>query len=179
MCDPMTIATVVSVATTVASGYNDYQMGKAEGRVHEYNARLSENEAIRTRNKGVDEENKHREYVAQMISRQKTQQAANNLDLNSGSPLSLREDAARLGEADAMQIRENFTDQADALDSEKELSLASASAARAKGRNSFATSLLKAGGTAVSAGIDSSWFSADSSATTAMNYEPSAFAGYA
>ena len=126
MCDPMTLA-ITSTVLTAGSGYMNYQNSKREANaelaaaqtdkhVAEYNARLAENEAIRVRNKGVEEENRQRRDTAQLQSRQRAQLAANGIDINTGSAFQLIQDAEEQGNIDALTIRSNYADEADALE---------------------------------------------------------------
>jgi len=116
MCDPVTIAAVATVAASTMGAYQQVQQGKYQKDVADYNARTMENEAVRTRNVGVEQENIQRERTAQLISKQRAQLGASNVELDSGSALQLQEDAETLGEADALRIRSNFEDKATALE---------------------------------------------------------------
>lgn len=177
MCDPVTIGwmMVASTAMTMYSGMEARRdrraQAKQERKVGEYNARLAENEATRTRNKGIREENKHRRMVAELVSKQTAQAAASGVDVNSGSALALREDTELLGEVDALQIRENFEDQATSLDQQAALgqyaSKGRANFYEAQGDqaalNAFASSTGQ---------VASSWYSANSAANTRSNPAP-------
>lgn len=157
----------------VYSGYSSYQQGQFQQKVSEYNARQFENEAIQTRNKGVEEENKHREKIHQLIAQQRTQAAGAGVDVDSGSALWLQEDAAVVGEADALRIRRNFGDRADMLDDRATLTLAEGHAARQQGRNQLAASTIGALGEFTGGqgfgNLAKSWFSSDSAAAQGLN----------
>lgn len=117
MCNPA----AAFWATTALSAYGSYDQGQQQRSTSAYNARVLENEAIRTRNKGVVEENRHRERVQQLISSQRAASAASGVDVNSGSALQLQQDAELLGEVDALTIRQNYQDQADVTDARSDL----------------------------------------------------------
>jgi hypothetical protein len=142
MCDPITIS---SVGVALYSGMQKYQQGKFEEGVAKYNARQTENEAVRTRNAGVEAENIHREKVAQLISQQRAAAGASNVDLDSGTPLRLVTDTESMGNADALRIRGNYEDKAQAMDDQAKLTLAEGRNAKKQGKIGLATSILTAG----------------------------------
>lgn len=166
MCDPATAALVLSAASTVAAVYSQKQQADYQADVNRYNARQQENEATRVRNIGVEEENKQRQQTAELLSRQRAQLGAANVELTSGSPLQLQEDTLTLGEADALRIRSNYQAQAQALEESAGLTRNQAGAIEAGGRSTFAGSLLSAGGQVASSPVASKWFSPSSSAVT-------------
>lgn len=143
MCDPVTMGAIAAGAT-VLQGYQSYQQGKFERGVSEYNARQQENEAIRTRNKGVEQENRLRRQTAELIATQKTQAAASGVDVSSGSALQLQQDSALQGEVDALTLRQNFQDQAQSLDDQAALTRQQGKNAAKAGRNAFVLSIAKA-----------------------------------
>ena len=166
MCELTTIGMVLSVVSTVAQGYSAMQQGKYEQDVAEYNARQSENEATRTRNVGVEEENRQRRLMAEMVSRQRAQGAAGGVDVESGSALQQQVDVQTLGEADALRIRSTFGEQADVLDEEASLTRAQGEAASSAGRSAFTGSLLGAGVSIFASPVASKWFTPSSAAVT-------------
>lgn len=155
MCDPVT---ALVVASTVVSTASAYQQGQYQEDIAEYNARVSENEATRVRNIGVDEENKQRRQTAELISRQRTQLAASGVDIGTGSALQLQEDAALLGEIDALNIRENFAEQATALER-------GTVSGRSQGRAAARAGTTQAFGTLLSGGakVAGKWYTPNSS----------------
>lgn len=171
MCNPVLIVMAVS---TIATGYMakqqaeqqaDYQEG-----VGEYNARVEENEAQKVANKGVQEENIHREKVARLAATQKAQFAARGVDVSSGSPLDIQQETIEFGNIDALRIRESFQEQSASLMTQSGLtrheSKAQAGFTRQKGKNKFTGSLLSAASTSFAGkgGIASKWFSPNSAA---------------
>lgn len=118
---------VGAIGAAAVTSYMTYQSEKAQGKadlaVAKYNARLQENAAIQTRNKGIEEENKKRLETSMLAERQRTQLAANGVDVGSGTAQSLVSDTFLRGDLDAMRIRENYTDQAKAQDDQSSLTL--------------------------------------------------------
>tara|TARA_R110000823_G_scaffold241850_5_gene366431 strand:- start:5396 stop:5974 length:579 start_codon:yes stop_codon:yes gene_type:complete len=169
MCEPATIGAIVVGVSTVMQGYAAKQQGDYANSVAKYNARLSENEAIRTRNKGTEEEIRHRDQVQHMISRQRTQAAANGVNVNSGSAMLLQTDTEIVGNADALKIRSNFQDAANALDEQAKLTRAEGKAAKAGGKSAFTSSLFKAAGTVAGSGVADKWFATDSAAISELS----------
>jgi hypothetical protein len=146
MCDPVTIGATMMVVGTVAQGYAAKQQGEYQNDVAKYNARQMENQATRTRNKGVEEENKVRERTAQLQSKQRAQLATAGVDINLGSAADIQDDTVTMGEADALRVRSNFTDQAQQMDDQALITRNEGKFAKKAGRNAFYTSLLSAGG---------------------------------
>lgn len=164
MCEPATIALTLAVVSTVSQGYAAKQQGKHARGVAKYNARVKENEATLARTKGVEEENAARQRTAQLLSKQRAQLGAANVDLTSGSPLDLQEDTVLLGEVDALRIKGNFERGAGSLEQQAELTLAGGEAEEAGGKAAFGASLLSAAGTTVAA----KWYTPDSAAATSV-----------
>lgn len=158
MCDPVTITTTAMI---VAQGLQARQQGRVTEETSEFNARVTENEATRLRNIGVEEENIQREQTAQLLSEQRAQLGAAGVELGAGSALQLQEDTQILGEADALRIRSNVQDQAGALEQQAELTRGFGRAAGEAGRTAFQTSLLAAG----AGGVAAKWFSPTSAAS--------------
>lgn len=149
MCEPATIATVAAITSataTVAQGVGQLQQGQYEYGVAKYNARQLENEATRTRNVGVEEEMRKRQEIAQQVSRQRTQLAAQGVDIGKGTAALIQENTIDIGEVDALRIRRNFEDQAEAMEDQSALTLSQGKAAKRAGKIAFGTSLLSAAG---------------------------------
>lgn len=120
MCDPITATAVIVGGLQM---YGSVQQGKADYAVAKYNARQQENQATRTRNKGVEEENKMRQATAEKVSRQRAQLAAGGVDVGAGTSVALQEGTLQVGEADALRIRSNFEDEAQSMDDQARLTL--------------------------------------------------------
>lgn len=162
MCNPAVIPYVIAAVTAVSAGYAAKQKGEYEYGVAKYNARNLQNNAIKTRNKGVEEENAHREKVRQLISQQRATLGAAGVDLNSGSPLQMQTDAAMLGEVDALKIRSNYGEAAKALDDESNLTLSMGAEARRSGTSQFVSSLF---GSGVGGAVAANWYTKKSAAS--------------
>lgn len=160
MCDPVSISVAVMATGTLMQGYAAQQQGEYENEVSKYNARQMRNEAIRTRNKGTDEEMRHREKTAQLTSMQRAQLGASGVDVGSGSALLLQEDADIIGEADALRIRSNYTDSAQTMDDQASLERSKGRAAVQAGQNAFKASILQAGGS-----VAKQWYTPSSAGT--------------
>jgi len=146
MCDPATIAITTMAVGTVAKGYQAKQMGEYQNDVARYNARQAENEATRVRQKGTEEEIRHRNKVEQLVSRQRATIGSSGVDLNTGSAADIQEDALIMGEADALRIRSNYSDQAESMEQGAVLTRNQGKMAERAGDNAFYSSLLSAGG---------------------------------
>lgn len=160
MCYPM----LIMAAATVLQGYQAKQQGEYQEGVGRYNARQQENEAIRTRNKGVTEENKQRRATSELLARQRAQLGASGIDIGSGSALQLQQDTITLGEADALTIRTNFLEGAGTMADQAVLTRNQGEAARIAGNNAFTGSIITAAGQGMSSGVADKWFTPKSSA---------------
>lgn len=158
----------ISAAVTVVSGALQYRQQRAQGKyqkgVAEYNARVAENEAQDTINAGVEKENAHRRKVAQLLSSQRAQIGASGLDIDSGSPLQLQQDALVLGEADALRIRSNYEGQAQALKTSATLTRSQGEAANAFAKTAATNTLLTTGAKVIGTGVADKWLQPDSAA---------------
>lgn len=166
MCEPTTIMATAAVVSGAYTANQQIQQGKYQQGVAEYNARVAENEAQEVQNKSVEEENLQRRRTAELLSKQRAQLGAANVDLSSGSALQLQEDTVALGEADAMRIRSNYDYQVDALEQEAEFQRKSGEAARDASRSAAFGTLLKTGASVLGTGVADKWFTADSAATS-------------
>lgn len=168
MCEPVTIAATIAVVSTVAQGYAAKKQGKYQKGVADYNARVQENEATEVRTKGVEEENIMREKTAKLISKQKAQLGAANVELGTGSALDIQEETELLGEVDALRIKSNFERKATSLETQAELTRAEGEAAEKSGKQAFLGSLLSGAGQGIGAmdggggGVAGKWFTPDS-----------------
>ena len=160
MCEPVTIAIAIAAAGTVMQGYAAKQQGEFENDVSKYNERQLQNEATRTRNKGTEEEIIQRDKTAQLTSLQRAQLGASGVGVDSGSALTLQQDAELIGEADALRIRSNFSDAAQSLDDQADITRSQGKAALQGGQKAFAGSLLSAGGS-----VAGQWYTPASAAS--------------
>lgn len=123
MCDPL----ILAGATALVTGGLEYQgakeQGKADLAVARYNARTQENAATLTRNKGVEEENMFREKAGRLVEQQKAEMGASGVVLGEGSAQTIVDDTMFGANEDALRIRDNFKNQATALDEQSRLTL--------------------------------------------------------
>lgn len=168
MCEPTTIMAVTTIAATGFTAQQQRKQGRFQKATADYNARVTENEAEEVRSAGVEEENIQRRRTAELLSKQRAQLGAANVDLSSGSALQLQEETQALGEADALRIRSNFENKADALDASAGLTSSEGSFAQSAGDTAAVGTLLSGTGTAVglsqSTGVSSRWFTPQSAA---------------
>lgn len=142
MCDPVTAA----VAMGGLQMYSSVQQGRADLAVAKYNARQQKNQAIRTRNKGVEEENRLRQATAEKVSRQRAQLAAGGVDVGAGTAVDIQEGTLAVGEADALTLRNNYQQEAQAMDEQSRLTLLT-------GRNALRMSYLRGLSGGASSGV--------------------------
>lgn len=145
MCVPP--STALTVAATVAAGYQQYAEGQAAKAAAKYNARVLSNDAVRVRNAATEQENDHRRRVAQLISKQRAELGAAGVRVDSGSALTIQQDTEMIGNIDALRIRSGADQQVAVLEDERRLVLAEGDAAASAGRIALGTSILSGGGT--------------------------------
>ena len=170
MCEPTTIMAVTTIAAAGFTANQQRKQGRFQKATADYNARVSENEAEEVRNAGVEQENIQRRRTAELLSKQRAQLGAANVDLSSGSALQLQEETQALGEADALRIRSNFENKAAALDTGAGLTQSEGAFAQSAGETAAVGTILSGSGTAVgqanSTGVSSRWFTPQSAALT-------------
>ena len=164
MCDPVTATAIVTAVSAAFTANQQIKKGKFEKGVADYNARVAENEAEETRNAGVEQENIQRRRTAELLSKQRAQLGASNVDLSTGSALQLQEDTATLGEADALRIRSNFEGRAEALETGSVLTRQQGEFAESAGRGDAFGTLLSGTSKALGTGVADKWFTPDSAA---------------
>lgn len=165
MCNPMAIMAVTTVVSSAYTANQQQKQGKFQRGTARYNARVAENEAEETRRAGVESENIQRRKTAELLSKQRAQLGAGNIDLTSGSALQLQEETVALGEADALRIRSNFEGRAGALDTSAALTEAKGEFAESAGEGAAVGTLLKGTGDALGTGVADKWFTPESAAT--------------
>jgi len=165
MCEPATIMAVTAVVSAGFAANQQIKQGKFQESTAEYNARVAENQAEETRNAGVEAENIQRKKTAELLSKQRAQLGAANVDLSSGSALQLQEETEALGEADALRIRSNFEGQAGALNTGADLTAASGQFAESAGKSAATGTLLSGAGKVIGSGVADKWFTPTSAAS--------------
>jgi len=169
MCDPVTIGAVAAVASTVLVARSQQQQGRYQRNVAKYNARVAENQAQDVRRAGTEAENKQRQRTAQLLSKQRAQLGAANVDLTSGSALQLQEDTVTLGEADALRIRSNFEAQARSLETGASLTLNQGEFAASAGAQQSVGTILSGTAQTINTGVfdtgvSDTWYTPNSAA---------------
>lgn len=104
----------MGAVSTAMSAYGAQQQANAQAQAAQYQAQVAlNNQKIAgqyAQQAIADGENKvaaKQEQTSQMIGAQRAAMAANGVQLDSGSPLRLQEDTAKLGNVDALTIRNN------------------------------------------------------------------------
>lgn len=165
MCSLTFAVAAISAVSTIAQGYAAKQKGEYDNSVAQYNARVQENQATMTANKGVQAENAQRQRTAQLIAQQRAQIGANNISLNSGSASNLIQDTSMLGEMDALRIKSNYAQQVDSMNQQAMLTRNQGAAALSAGDTAFSNSILSAASSFTgSTAVSNKWFKPDSAA---------------
>lgn len=97
----------LSLISTLFGAYGQHKAGKVNQKLMEYNARVAEYQAEDAVKRGVVAESRRRDETSKVIGAQRVSLARQGVDINEGSALLLQEDAAALGELDALTIRNN------------------------------------------------------------------------
>lgn len=164
MCDPVSITAAVTLASTAFTVNQQRKQGEFQKGTADYNARVAENQAEETLKAGTESENIQRRKTAELLSKQRAQLGAANIDLSSGSALQLQENTVALGEADALRIRSNFENRAGALDTSAALTERSGEfAEQAVGPANVGT-ILSGAGSVLGTGVADKWFTPKSTA---------------
>lgn len=148
MCNPAIIPVLqwVGAGLAVVGGVQQARAAKAAGEAQaqadEANAKIGQLQAEQARQIGNMEEERQMRRVRAAVASQRAAQAANGLDVNSGTALDLQAETAGFGTADALNLRSNAIRQAWGFEVGAVNDLNSASAARAAGRNSATGTML-------------------------------------
>lgn len=163
MCTP-TAYVVMTLATTAMSMKAASDQADYESDVAAYNKRVAENDAQKLRNVGTEKENIQRQKTAQLISKQKAQLGAFNVQLGTGSAVDIQEDTAMLGEIDAMRIRSNTDEAVTAKMSQATLIESEGKNAQVAGRNKQIGTMLGAASSIAGTAVNNKWYTPNSSA---------------
>lgn len=172
MCEPATIMAATAVVSAAFTAQQSVQQGKYQKGVADYNAAVSENEAQEVQNQSVEAENTQRRKTAELLSKQRAQLGAANIDLSSGSALQLQEDTVALGEADALRIRSNYDYQVSSLMGESELISNQGAAAESAGKAGAVGSILGGAAGVAGSGVADKWFTSSSAASQPLAGSP-------
>jgi len=163
-----TMELALTVGTTLFGAYRANQQAKQQAKLEEsaaaYNRAEALNKEIDIKNKAIFDENQHRRKVAQLLSSQRTQLAASGVTIDEGSATLLQDDVMKLGNLDAIQIRDNARMEADAVRRQGEYDYAvgmyNTAQTREKGKFELIGGLLTAGSQVFS----SKWYTDKSAA---------------
>ena len=97
----------MSIAGTAMSAYGSLKQGQYQSKMAKRNAQTQEVMAKDAVERGNIAENAFRMKVAGIKGEQRANLAASNVNLQAGSPLTILEDTAQMGELDALSIRAN------------------------------------------------------------------------
>ena len=178
-----TLATIGTVASIAAGGlgvFGAIQQGQAAKSSANYNAAVAANNAkIADQNaKWAAAEGNANVEAKQLETRQKvaamkTAQAANGVDINSGSALDVRTSAAELGELDALNIRANSARKVYGYETQSSNATAQSQLDKSEGKNA-ATAGYVGGATTLLGTVGDNWdsFSAPKNTfdTSDLNY---------
>lgn len=150
VCEPTTIiavATAVTAAGTVYSGYQAYQQGRYENEVARNNAAMERYAAQEAEEIGQRDELRKWREIAQAKSAQIAAFAANGFDTSFGSATDVVSDTLALGREDARIIRDNAGKAARGHLITAQNYIEQGKAAARQGRGAFTRSLFQAGAT--------------------------------
>ncbi len=102
---------MASLPGTIYSTYAQTEALKAQSEIQkaqtEMNKEIAEYNAEEAIARGKDDENQFRKQIKKVIGSQRAAIGASGVEISSGSALEVQEDAAAIGEADALTIRQN------------------------------------------------------------------------
>ena len=162
MCVPA--AAAMTIGSGLLSAYGMYQEGQQADAVAKYNARQTENEAVKTRNAYTEKENDHRRQVAELMSKQRAKFGASGVDVSSGSALDLQTDTLDIGETDALRIRSTADDEVKSMNEQAKLTRQQGKNAAKAGKISAVGSLLSTGGQ-----VAGKWYTPSSAANAPIS----------
>lgn len=117
----MAAFTAFAIGTTLFSAYQQVRAGRSEKKIGQieqqaanseaalidYNAKVADLQAKDAIDRGQEEENRYRQQVRGLIGTERVAAAASNVDAGYGSALDVQVETARMGELDALTIRNN------------------------------------------------------------------------
>jgi hypothetical protein len=143
------LGAIVSLAGTVVGAAGQMAAANAQAAAATYKSKQERMLAEDALRRGAAAEEAQRRKQAALASRQKAVLAAGNVDLGSGSPLSIIGDTAMLGELDAQTIKANSQRESTFHTANADLSALEASSAKQAGAiGAFSSVLSGIGGLA-------------------------------
>lgn len=160
MCEPVTIAVIAAVAAAGIGTISAIQGGNAANEQAKFQAAVSRNNAVFAERQAADaikrgavEEKQQRLATSKLLGAQRSAFSANNVAIDSGSPLDVLEFTAGQGELDALIIRNNaarsavgFRFQGSGFSSQSKLDLARGRSAKQAGIASGVGTILAGAG---------------------------------
>jgi hypothetical protein len=101
------IGTGLSAASSIAGGMQQAQSAKYNAQIQSNNAQIAQQNATFAGEEGAANAGAEQQKTRAQVGGIKAAQAANNVDVNSGSAVDVRSSAAELGELNAITIRSN------------------------------------------------------------------------
>ena len=107
MATAMELSTAAGVAGSIQQGQSQAAMAKYESQVASNNAKIAQQNAAQAGQAGENQAGQSEMKTRAQVGAIKASQAANGLDINSGSSLDVQSSAAEMGEQNAITIRSN------------------------------------------------------------------------
>lgn len=145
MCWVAAIPFIAMGVSALATASQQRQAGEATAAANLQNAAFAEQAALDATRRGEFESDQSRIANRELIGAQRAGFAANGVDVNSGSAANLQDDAAALGELDALTIRNNAAREAWGYRTQSAQNVMAAQNARASARSAVTGTLLSAG----------------------------------
>jgi hypothetical protein len=142
MCGAESIASAGNIIGTYTQMQAARNNAAYEASIANQNAAIAEAQAVSVGHQGTNEQTQIRQKAAQVTGSQKASFAANGLDIQAGSPLSILEDTAFLSEQDIQTSRYNTAMQMWGLENQANQYRAQAKNAIQTGKNASKSALL-------------------------------------
>jgi len=104
MCDPVSASLALGGVSTVLSTLSQYRAGESSKIQAETQARVQDRAAQDSRDRGESQKDALAIQTGQLLGSQRVAQAANGVELSSGSALEIREDTAVQSARDSLKI---------------------------------------------------------------------------
>ena len=141
----LAILAAISLGSSIIRGFGQKRSGDAAKELAEFNAAVSEQQALEAIARGQENEQRFRASVRGLIGSQRTGFASQNIDIGVGSALDVVADTAFLGELDAVQIRTNAAREAWGYQTQAENFRMGGQNAQTAGRFAAASTFIGAG----------------------------------
>lgn len=151
--DPGTLAVVSAVGTgaqflgSMAQGNAAAQSAKYNAQVQMNNAEMAKRNATLASQEGAENAAIKQQETRAKVGAIKAAQAANGIDVNTGSAVDVRSSASELGMLDAISIRSNATRKAYGYQTDASDATAQAQLDKQQGKSAATAGYIEAGGT--------------------------------